>query len=115
MAVVESIKAGLLITTVSILVGIYYKKSSDQELRNHLETILSNLLRAEKKYWVIRPKQVIVGIGACSDAFVEATEFLDKLNISAPTEDVVHPTSITGPDDLANIFAFFFTKGAAAE
>ncbi|CAD5116207.1 DgyrCDS5123 [Dimorphilus gyrociliatus] len=115
MAVMESVKAGLLVTTLSILIALYYKKSSDQELRSHLETILSNLLRAEKKYRLVKPKQVIVGIGACSDAFVEATEFLDKLNISAPIGSMGHPDSIMSPDDLGEIFAFFFTQGAASE
>lgn len=94
--------------------AIYYRRSQDNQLREQLDKVLENLRRAERKVSVPPRTRVAIGLGACQDGFVSAIDLLNKLEIKPPA-GVKHYGSIQGEKELAEMFAFFFSRGAAGE
>lgn len=88
----------------------------DAELDDRLDTVLSSLLRAERKVGmnnVARPK-VAVGFGGCVDLIVDGVALLNKIGLP-PTEQPLHHDYLENAEQLAQSFAYFFAPGAAAE
>ena len=108
------VKGGSVISIIIILAAYYYKRQSDEALQQHLQEVLSGLLRAEEKVSLPEQPKVAVGFGACQDIFSDAMEVLDKLG-ATPPEDPKHFNQITSMEDLERGFAYFFRHGAAAE
>lgn len=96
-----------------IAMAYYYKRQADEMLQDRMNHILSGLLRAEKKV-PLAPGRVAFGFGGCEDLFVDAMEIVNRLNLTAP-EDPEHYLAVQNVTEFAQLFAFFFQHGAAAE
>ena len=108
------VKSGSVFSIIVLLLAYVYKRQNDEALKQHLENILSGLLRAEQKVTLPEQPKVAVGFGACQDIFSNAVEVLDKLGAVAP-ENPKHFNQISSKQDLEKGFAYFFKHGAAAE
>ncbi|XP_041468099.1 ADP-dependent glucokinase-like [Lytechinus variegatus] len=97
-----------------IILAIIYKKRLDNELDSRLQDVLQSLLRAERKASVHPRTRVAVGFSLCSDSFAGGVELFRQLEQEAP-EEKRHIDEIRTSQDLAEIFAYFFSTGAAAE
>ncbi|KAK3745461.1 hypothetical protein RRG08_046119 [Elysia crispata] len=108
-----TVKVGASLSVCALIVAYFYQRHADEVLQERLRDVLSGLLRAEKKV-PVEAKRVAVGFGACEDIFTNGLALLDVLNITSPKE-AVHQNSVNTPEELAQLFAFFFQSGAAAE
>lgn len=109
-------KYGPAVSLVMVLVALWFRSPQDDILDDRLDTVLSSLLRAERKVGVngvARPR-VAVGFGGCVDLFVDAVSLLKKIGL-APTDQPHHYDFIESEAQLAQSFAYFFAPGAAAE
>ena len=108
------VKSGSLISLTILLAAYFYKRQAEEELKDHLQKVLSGLIRAEKKVKLPNQPKVAVGFGACQDIFANAVDVLDKFGASPP-DDPIHINQIKTREDLEQGFAYFFQHGAAAE
>ncbi|GFO14322.1 ADP-dependent glucokinase-like [Plakobranchus ocellatus] len=108
-----SVKIGASLSFLVLIVAYLYKRHADEILQERLRDVLSGLLRAEKKI-SLESKRVAVGFGACEDIFTNGLNLLHHLNLTSPQE-AVHQDLVNTPEELAQLFAFFFESGAAAE
>lgn len=97
-----------------IILAIIYKKRLGNELDSRLQDVLDSLLRAESKVSVHPRTRVAVGFSLCSDTFADGVELFRQLEQEGP-EQKRHIDEIRTSQDLAEIFAYFFSTGAAAE
>ena len=107
--------AKLLGSTAAILVAcsLYYYRGKTEN--DPVLSILAGLLRAEDSLPARGDsRKVAVGFGACMDVFTEAVPLLDALNLTAPAEPLHYDVVGTGTH-LAEVLAYFFKYGAAAE
>lgn len=109
-----ALKSGSVMSLVIILAAYLYKRQSDDALKDHIEKVLSGLLRAEQKVSLPPKPRVAVGFGACQDIFSPAVEVLEKIG-AMPPKKPKHFNQITSKEDLEQGFAYFFQHGAAAE
>lgn len=105
----------LLVVFVAVYYYYNYQKSleTQQYPKELLDQILSGLLRAEQKVNHVKPR-VALGLGGCLDIIVNAIKLFEKLDYSPPTK-VRHHSSLQTPEQLQELFAYFFQFGAAAE
>ncbi|GFS15232.1 ADP-dependent glucokinase [Elysia marginata] len=108
-----TVKIGASISVCVLIAAYFYQRHADEVLQERLRDVLSGLLRAEKKI-PIESKRVAVGFGACEDIFTNGLALLNALNLTSPSE-AVHQNFVNTPEELAQLFAFFFQSGAAAE
>ncbi|XP_008309175.1 ADP-dependent glucokinase [Cynoglossus semilaevis] len=109
-------KFGPLMSLFVVLLALWFRPPNDEVLDERLDTVLSSLLRAERKVMVddvARPR-VAVGFGGCVDLIVDAVSLLKKIGLP-PTEQPLHHDYIENAEQLTQSFAFFFAPGAAAE
>ncbi|KAJ8309330.1 hypothetical protein KUTeg_014204 [Tegillarca granosa] len=97
--------------SVVILAYLYYK--DDPDIDNRLDQVLSGLLRAEKKLAIAKPR-IALGFGGCEDLVVNALNLFNKMGIEPP-ENPKHFDSVHSEEELAQLLAYFFQHGAAAE
>ncbi|XP_030638149.1 ADP-dependent glucokinase [Chanos chanos] len=104
-------------TVLSFAVAlIAYWCRSPKGLDERLDTVLSSLLRAERKVGMsnfARPK-VAIGFGGCVDIIVDGVTLLNKIGLP-PTSQPLHHDYIENAEQLAQSFAYFFAPGAASE
>ncbi|KAM7406290.1 hypothetical protein PAMP_000676 [Pampus punctatissimus] len=113
---VSWIKYGPIVSLFVVLLAIWFRSPPNRELDDRLDTVLSSLLRAERKVGmndVVRPK-VAVGFGGCVDLIVDGVSLLNKIDLP-PTDQPLHHDYIENAKQLAESFAYFFAPGAAAE
>jgi len=109
-----SAKAGLIVAVAVLLLALFYRKNEPEpETRERLDQVLSGLLRAERKI-SLQNSKVAIGFGGCKDVMVEALPLLKKLGIDPPS-DPKHYDSVEKQEELAELMAYFFRYGAAAE
>lgn len=108
-----SVKIGASISVCVLVAAYFYQRHADEVLQERLRDVLSGLLRAEKKVPVVSGR-VAVGFGACEDIFTNGLALLNALNLTSPPK-AVHQNLVNTPEELAELFAFFFQSGAAAE
>lgn len=109
-------KYGPAVSLVMVLVALWFRSPQNDVFDDRLDTVLSSLLRAERKVGVngvARPK-VAVGFGGCVDLFVDAVSLLKKIGLT-PTDQPHHHDFLENEVQLAQSFAYFFAPGAAAE
>lgn len=110
------------ITTVSAFIAlfatIFQGYFSSNELK-HLTLILSSLTDLEhsnRSQLAASAPRVAVGYGACTDVYLNAVEFLNFTNyMPNGVVEALPSDKITNEQELMQTFAYFFTKGAAAE
>lgn len=99
-----------------VLLALWFRSPQNAVLDDRLDTVLSSLLRAERKVGmnnVDRPK-VAVGFGGCVDLIVDGVSLLNKIGLP-PTDQPLHHNYLENEVQLAQSFAYFFAPGAAAE
>ncbi|XP_061735559.1 ADP-dependent glucokinase isoform X2 [Nerophis ophidion] len=110
------VKYGPLVSLFVLFLAIWYRSPDRGVLDDRLDTVLSSLLRAERKVGindVARPK-VAIGFGGCVDLIVDAVSLLSKIGIT-PADQPLHHDVIDSAEQLSQSFAYFFAPGAAAE
>lgn len=110
------------ITTVSAFIAlfatIFQGYFSSNELQ-HVTLILSSLTELEFSNVSVPADipRVAVGYGACTDVYLNAAQFLNAshFEFEGSLEEVAPSDKITSERELLQTFAYFFSKGAAAE
>ncbi|XP_053172901.1 ADP-dependent glucokinase [Scomber japonicus] len=113
---VSWMKYGPVVSLLVVLLAVWFRSPQDGDLDDRLDTVLSSLLRAERKVGmndVARPR-VAVGFGGCVDLIVDGVTLLNKIGLP-PTDQPLHHDYIENTAQLAESFAYFFAPGAAAE
>lgn len=99
-----------------VFLAFWFRSSDRNVLDDRLDTVLSSLLRAERKVGinsVARPK-VAIGFGGCADLLVDGVSLLNKIGL-IPAEEPLHHAYLENAEQLSQSFAYFFAPGAAAE
>ncbi|GAA6220096.1 ADP-dependent glucokinase-like [Lates japonicus] len=113
---VSWMKYGPVVSLFVVLLAVWFRSPQNEVLDDRLDTVLSSLLRAERKVGmnnVARPR-VAVGFGGCVDLIVDGVSLLNKISLP-PTDQPLHHDYIENAEQLAQSFAYFFAPGAAAE
>ncbi|XP_041791405.1 ADP-dependent glucokinase [Chelmon rostratus] len=113
---VSWMKYGPVVSLLVVLLALWFRSPQNAVLDDRLDTVLSSLLRAERKVGmsnVARPK-VAVGFGGCVDLIVDGISLLNKIGL-LHTDQPLHHNYIENEEQLAQSFAYFFAPGAAAE
>uniref|UniRef100_A0A3P8S3S2 ADP-dependent glucokinase 2 n=1 Tax=Amphiprion percula TaxID=161767 RepID=A0A3P8S3S2_AMPPE len=113
---VSWMKYGSFVSLLVVLLALWFRSPQNAELDDRLDTVLSSLLRAERKVGmnnVARPK-VAVGFGGCVDLIVDGVSLLNKIGL-LPTDQPLHHDYLENAEQLSQSFAYFFAPGAAAE
>ncbi|XP_076582381.1 ADP-dependent glucokinase [Chaetodon auriga] len=113
---VSWMKYGPVVSLIVVLLAVWFRSPQNEGLDDRLDTVLSSLLRAERKVGVnnvARPK-VAVGFGGCVDLIVDGISLLNKIGL-LHTDQPLHHNYIENEVQLAQSFAYFFAPGAAAE
>ncbi|XP_072367878.1 ADP-dependent glucokinase [Scyliorhinus torazame] len=110
----HGLKCGVAVSFFAVFVAYWYRQQVGNELDSRLETVLSSLLRAERKADLKRRPRVAVGFGGCLDIVADGVALLKKAGIK-PSKNPVHHNYITSAEQLAESFAYFFPAGAASE
>lgn len=113
---VSWIKYGPVVSLVVVVLAFWFRSSDRNVLDDRLDTVLSSLLRAERKVGinsVVRPK-VAIGFGGCADLLVDGVSLLNKIGL-IPAAQPLHHDYLENTEQLAQSFAYFFAPGAAAE
>ncbi|XP_018522449.1 ADP-dependent glucokinase [Lates calcarifer] len=113
---VSWMKYGPVVSLFVVLLAVWFRSPQNEVLDDRLDTVLSSLLRAERKVGmnnVARPR-VAVGFGGCVDLIVDGVSLLNKIGLP-PTDQPLHHDYIENAEQLAQSFAYFFAPGAAAE
>ncbi|XP_008298689.1 ADP-dependent glucokinase [Stegastes partitus] len=109
-------KYGSIVSLLVVLLALWFRSPQNMVLDDRLDTVLSSLLRAERKVGmnnVARPR-VAVGFGGCVDLIVDGVSLLKKIGLP-PTDQPLHHDYLENAEQLAQSFAYFFAPGAAAE
>ncbi|XP_052009310.1 ADP-dependent glucokinase-like [Xyrauchen texanus] len=112
----SGVKYGSVMSLVVVLVAFWFQSPDSSVLDERLDTVLSSLLRAERKVGmssVSRPR-VAIGFGGCVDIIVDGVALLNKIGVK-PTDQPLHHDYIENAEQLAQSFAYFFSPGAASE
>ncbi|XP_067844816.1 ADP-dependent glucokinase [Heptranchias perlo] len=110
----HGLKCGVAFSFCAVFAAYWYGQHVGNELDTRLETVLSSLLKAERKVDLDRRPRVAVGFGGCLDIVVDGVALLKKAGIK-PSKNPVHHNYITSEEQLAESFAYFFPPGAASE
>ena len=102
----------ILAVCVGLLAFCYYKNYSYQN--QHLQKILTGLVREETSANVTKNLRVAVGFGSCLDLVVDALPLFKSLSLRPP-EKPKHHNPLRDREGLAETFAYFMREGAAAE
>ncbi|XP_036398472.1 ADP-dependent glucokinase-like [Megalops cyprinoides] len=110
-------KYGAVASLAVVLLAYWYRSPvQDALLDQRLDTVLSSLLKAERKVGMnsfSRPR-VAVGFGGCVDIIVDGVALLNKIGLQ-PSAQPHHHDYIQNAQQLAESFAYFFPPGAASE
>ncbi|XP_039868101.1 ADP-dependent glucokinase [Simochromis diagramma] len=110
------VKYGSVVSLFVVVLALWFRSPQNAVLDDRLDTVLSSLLRAERKVGmnnVARPR-VAIGFGGCVDLIVDSVSLLNKTGIQ-PTDQPLHHDYLENVEQLAQSFAYFFAPGAAAE
>ncbi|XP_067901406.1 ADP-dependent glucokinase isoform X2 [Heterodontus francisci] len=110
----HGLKCGVAFSFCAVFAAYWYRQQVSNELDSRLETVLSSLLKAERKVDLNRRPRVAVGFGGCLDIVTDGVTLLKKAGIK-PSKNPVHHDYITSEEQLAESFAYFFPPGAASE
>ena len=94
--------------------GYYYYNNYLNTERQRVNNVLKGLLLEEQRVNLSTEKPVAVGFGSCVDIFTHGIPLVNALGIKPPAEAKYH-NNIETLQDVAEMFAFFLSNGAAAE
>lgn len=104
-----------LASAVILLVSVatyWYKSNVDDELKDRLKNVLDSMLDVEAAHQATHSPRVAVGYGACQDLFVSAKYMVQNETFPANPQNYLQ---IDNKQQLLEMFAYFFSHGAAAE
>lgn len=101
---------GFLLGTLFILAAYFYRNNEDENLK----TILSALLKVERKFPLKSHPRIAVGFGGCIDFVTDGLQVFQALQVEPP-ERAVHHSIIQNIENFREAFAYFFLHGAAGE
>ena len=104
---------GSLTSFIIVLVALWYVFDQKTSLNVSVESTLKGLLEIEKKVSVNHNAKIAVGYGSCVDIVAQSKDVI--IDHSSPPNNPIHYESISNEEQLLNIFAYFFKRGAAAE
>ena len=107
------VKNVLFVIIVGVLAYIYFEKPVSDE-KNRLENVLAGLLAEERSVNLSTNLPIAVGFGSCLDILVDGIPLMNSLGVPPPSEPKYHE-NIETIDQVAEMFAFYLSKGAAAE
>ncbi|XP_020502223.1 ADP-dependent glucokinase [Labrus bergylta] len=113
---VSWVKYGPVVSALVVLLAFWFRSPQNVVLDDRLDTVLSSLLKAERKVGIsdVERPRVAVGFGGCVDLIVDGVSLLNKIDLT-PTEQPLHHNYLENAVQLAQSFAYFFAPGAAAE
>ena len=91
-----------------------YKHNTSNSEERRIENVLAGLLLEERSVNMSTDLPIAVGFGSCLDLLVDGKPLMDALGLKPPAVPKYHET-IKTLDDVAEMFALFFSNGAAAE
>ena len=106
------VKYGLLAIVLSVLLAYYNPYDADTTLKTRMDKVLNSLLKQEKSVQVSGQVKIAVGYGACKDIFVDAKHVMGS---KFPKNQPKNYNEISNFEELNEMFAYFFSHGAAAE
>ena len=98
---------------VVLLSFFVYKYQIDSTIEERIASTLLNLLETEKEVKVNSNLKIGIGYGACLDYIIQSRHLL--LDHFDPPVNAKHHYSISSRQDLLEVFAYYFSHGAAAE
>ncbi|EEC18442.1 conserved hypothetical protein, partial [Ixodes scapularis] len=107
-----TVSISTLLSALVIFYAVYYRRQTDEVLRQRLQLILDGLLKAERQVSVDPKTRIALGFGSCQDLIVQSSELFGNFE---PPEDPEHIDVIDSERDLLRAFAYYFRHGAAAE
>nr|XP_020445488.1 ADP-dependent glucokinase-like [Monopterus albus] len=110
------VKYGPVVSLFIVLLAVWFRSPQNEVLDDRLDTVLSSLLRAERKVGTnnVARRKVAIGFGGCVDLIVDGVSLLNKIGLP-PSDQPLHHDYIENAEQLAQSFAYFFAPGAAAE
>ncbi|XP_060897060.1 ADP-dependent glucokinase [Labrus mixtus] len=113
---VSWVKYGPVVSALVVLLAFWFRSPQNVVLDDRLDTVLTSLLKAERKVGIsdVERPRVAVGFGGCVDLIVDGVSLLNKIDLT-PTDQPLHHNYLENAVQLAQSFAYFFAPGAAAE
>ncbi|KAI1897849.1 hypothetical protein AGOR_G00087500 [Albula goreensis] len=112
----SGVKYGTVLSFLIVILAYWYRSPVEDALDSRLDTVLSSLLRAERKAGMNnfeRPR-VAVGFGGCVDIIVDGVALLNNMGLQ-PSSPPLHHDYIQNAEQLVESFSYFFPPGAASE
>ncbi|KAG9344776.1 hypothetical protein JZ751_010463 [Albula glossodonta] len=99
-----------------VILAYWYRSPVEDTLDSRLDTVLSSLLRAERKAGMnnFEKPRVAVGFGGCVDIIVDGVALLNNMGLQ-PSSPPLHHDYIQNAEQLVESFSYFFPPGAASE
>jgi len=97
-----------------IALVIVWLRPKDQELIK-LDTVISSLLKYERKYVEVSKPRIAIGFGACKDLFVTRAHMIEMMNNSSFPETPANYLGVGDESEFVSMLGYFFQAGAAAE
>jgi len=106
--------AGVLSVLVLVAAFVYRRGVQVQKERERMTSVLDGLLKAEQDASLANQLRVAVGFSSCLDMIVSGLDVLERIG-AVPPDEPKHYDSLQNVEELQQIFAYFFHRGAAAE
>jgi len=97
---------------LALALAILYLRSETPEENLKLETVISSLLKYERKHVEKTSPKIAIGFGACKDLFVTRSHMMD--GVSFP-KNVDNYLGVGDREEFVSMLGYFFQAGAAAE
>ncbi|XP_065660711.1 ADP-dependent glucokinase [Hydra vulgaris] len=97
-----------------VLIGIVYFCYNKNLEYKRLKNVLNALLLQEKSVNISTELPVAIGFGSCLDLLVDGVSLMNAITQKPPKEKKYHE-KIKNLDELSEMFALFFSQGAAVE
>jgi ADP-dependent glucokinase len=96
-----------------LLTALLYKKHHDDQIHARLDHTLNSLLQVEDSFSINNEAKVALGYGSCVDIVSSARNVITSH--WEPPDEMQSFAMISNEDELIQSFAYFYTRGAAAE
>ena len=97
---------------LALALAILYLRPETPEENLKLETVISSLLKYERKHVEKTSPKIAIGFGACKDLFVTRSHMMD--GVSFP-KNVDNYLGVGDREEFVSMLGYFFQAGAAAE
>lgn len=102
-----------LFSLLVLVSALLYKKHHDDLIHARLDHTLNSLLQVEDSFSINREAKVALGYGSCVDIVSSGRDVITSY--WEPPKEMRSFPMISNEDELIQSFAYFYTRGAAAE